>query len=186
MTERLDEVQLAPGFSYAEQFAGTNGIGTSLSSGRATLVYGREHYSQDLGQFACAGAPIKHPTRGKIIGLLDLTAWSNARGAMLTALASSTAKQIEQELLAQTGMRELALFSEYMKTCQQSNGPVLALNNDVVMTNELLRQLLDVRRSGGPGRLRDRHHAGPGARDHADGGAAERALRTSAVHPGPV
>jgi transcriptional regulator of acetoin/glycerol metabolism len=143
MTERLDQVRLAPGFSYAEEFAGTNGIGTSLSSGRATLVDGREHYTHELGQFACAGSPIKHPTRGKIIGLLDLTSWSQAPGAMLIALASSTAKQIEQELLAQTGMRELALFSEYMKVCQQSNGPVLALNNDVVMTNSHLRQLLD-------------------------------------------
>ncbi|MCW2526359.1 MAG: modulated sigma54 specific transcriptional regulator, Fis family [Pseudonocardiales bacterium] len=144
MAAALDRVHLAPGFSYAEQFAGTNGIGTALSSGRATLVDGREHYSHELGQFACAGAPIKHPTRGKIVGLLDLTSWSTAPGAMLTALASATAKQIEQELLAQTGMRELALFSEYVRTCQQSNGPVLALNNDVVMSNNHLRQALNL------------------------------------------
>ncbi len=142
MRAALDSVQLAPGFSYAEQFAGTNGIGTSLSSGRATLVEGREHYTHELGRFACAGAPIKHPTRGKIIGLLDLTSWSTAPGAMLTALATATAQQIEQELLAQTGMREFALFSEYARTCQQSRGPVLALNNDVVMSNNPFRLLL--------------------------------------------
>ncbi|MDT4945219.1 MAG: sigma-54 dependent transcriptional regulator, acetoin dehydrogenase operon transcriptional [Pseudonocardiales bacterium] len=112
----LDEVRLAPGFSYAEQFAGTNGIGTALSSGGVTLVDGREHYSHELGQFACAGAPIRHPTRGKTVGVLDLTTWSDAPGAMLTALARATAKQIEDELLAQTGLREFALFQEYMKT----------------------------------------------------------------------
>jgi len=143
ITRRLDEVRLAPGFSYAEEHAGTNGIGTSLSSGRATLVDGREHYSHELGQFSCAGAPIRHPTRGKTIGLLDLTAWSNAPGAMLSALAAATARQIELELLAQTGVRELALFAEYMKTRNQSSGPVLALNSDVIMTNSQLRQLLD-------------------------------------------
>ncbi len=143
ITRRLDEVRLAPGFSYAEEFAGTNGIGTSLSSGRATLVDGREHYAHELGQFACAGAPIRHPTRGKVVGLLDLTAWSHTPGAMLTALASATARQIEHELLAQTGLREFALFAEYLRTCQQSNGPVLALNNDVVMSNDHLRQMLD-------------------------------------------
>jgi transcriptional regulator of acetoin/glycerol metabolism len=139
---RLDQVHLAPGFSYAEEFAGTNGIGTSLSSGRAAFVAGREHYTEELRQFACAGSPIRHPTRGKVIGLLDLTSWSNAPGAMLMALASATAKQIEQELLAQTGVRELALFTEYIRVCQQTRGPVLALNNDVVMTNNELRQLL--------------------------------------------
>jgi transcriptional regulator of acetoin/glycerol metabolism len=143
INNRLDQVRLAPGFSYAEEFAGTNGIGTSLSSGRATFVDGREHYTDELRQFACAGSPIRHPTRGKVIGLLDLTSWSHSPGAMLMALASATARQIEQELLAQTGMRELALFSEYMKVCRQSKGPVLALNNDVVMTNNELRQLLD-------------------------------------------
>jgi transcriptional regulator of acetoin/glycerol metabolism len=139
----LDEVRLAPGFSYAEQFAGTNGIGTALSTGGLTLVDGREHYSHELGRFACAGAPIKHPTRGKTVGVLDLTTWSDAPGAMLTALARATAKQIEDELLAQTGLREFALFADYMKTCQHSPGPVLALNNDVVMMNDHLRQLLD-------------------------------------------
>ena len=143
ITQQLDRVRLAPGFSYAEEFAGTNGIGTAVSSGRATLVDGREHYAGELGQFACAGAPIKHPTRGKTLGILDLTAWSHAPGAMLMALATATAKQIEEELLAQTGLREFALFQEYMKTCQASTGPVLALNNDVVMTNDQLRLVLD-------------------------------------------
>src|SRR5207245_5176292 len=61
----------------------------------------------------------------------------------LMALATATAKEIEEELLAQTGLREFALFQEYMKTCQASTGPVLALNNDVVMTNDQLRLLLD-------------------------------------------
>jgi len=143
ITQQLDGVRLAPGFSYAEEFAGTNGIGTAVSSGRATLVDGQEHYAGELGQFACAGAPIKHPTRGKTLGILDLTAWSHAPGAMLMALATATAKQIEEELLAQTGLREFALFQEYMKTCHASTGPVLALNNDVVMTNDQLRLLLD-------------------------------------------
>src|SRR6476659_650945 len=31
LTERLDLVSLAPGYSYAEEFAGTNGIGTAIS-----------------------------------------------------------------------------------------------------------------------------------------------------------
>jgi transcriptional regulator of acetoin/glycerol metabolism len=140
---QLDGVRLAPGFSYAEEFAGTNGIGTAVSSGAVTLVDGQEHYSHELGLFACAGAPIKHPTRGKTVGILDLTTWSQAPGPMLTALACATARQIEEELLAQTGLREFALFQEYMKICQHSAGPVLALNNDVVMSNDHVRQLFD-------------------------------------------
>ena len=32
LQHKLDRVSLAPGFSYAEQFAGTNGIGTALTA----------------------------------------------------------------------------------------------------------------------------------------------------------
>lgn len=143
ISEALDAVQLAPGFSYAEKFVGTNGIGTAISSGSSAFVDGSEHYAGQLGQFACAGMPIRHPVRGKVIGILDITTWRHTPGPLLIALAASTARQIEAELHAQTGMRELALVHEYMKICQRSPGPVLALNNDVVMMNDALRQLVD-------------------------------------------
>ncbi|SBW26892.1 Fis family transcriptional regulator [Candidatus Protofrankia californiensis] len=143
IADSLDRVQLAPGFTYAEQFAGTNGIGTTLSSGAATLVAGREHYTTALGQFACAGAPIRHPTSRKVVGVLDLTSWSATSGPLLMALATASAAQIENELRAQTGLREIALFEDYLAACRQAPGPVLALNGDVVMTNEHLRAVLD-------------------------------------------
>jgi transcriptional regulator of acetoin/glycerol metabolism len=141
--EALDAVQLAPGFSYAEQFVGTNGIGTAITSRSPAFVDGREHYTGPLGQFACAGAPIRHPIRGKLVGVVDVTTWSQAAGPMLRALASATARQIEAELLVQADLRELALVREYMKVCQRSSGPVLALNNDVVMINDALRLSVD-------------------------------------------
>lgn len=142
IADSLDAVSLSPGFSYAEEHAGTNGIGTALSSARPTLVDGREHYTGELGRFCCAGAPIHHPIHHRVIGVLDLTTWTRSSGAMLLALANATARQIEDEVLAQTGLREFALFQEYMSVCR-AGGAVLALNNDVVMMNDQLRQLVD-------------------------------------------
>ena len=110
-----------------------------------------------LGQFACAGAPIHHPTRRTVIGILDLTSWAHAPGAMLMALASATARQIEDELLAQTDLREFALFQEYIKACQQSGGPVLAINDDVVMMNEHVRIIFDATEQQALLGLRRRH-----------------------------
>ena len=63
----LDSVTLAPGFSYSEEYAGTNGIGTALETRQPTLVSGAEHYVDSLGGLVCAGVPIVHPdgwTRG--------------------------------------------------------------------------------------------------------------------------
>jgi sigma-54 dependent transcriptional regulator, acetoin dehydrogenase operon transcriptional activator AcoR len=139
----LDGVLLAPGFSYAEEHVGTNGIGTALSSRQPAFVDGREHYTGELGVFACAGAPIHSPLQHKVVGVIDITTWSKAPGSILKALASATARQIEAELLAQTGEREIALVSEYVKVCQRALGPVLALDGETVMMNRALRQVLD-------------------------------------------
>jgi transcriptional regulator of acetoin/glycerol metabolism len=141
----LDKVQLAPGFSYSEQFAGTNGIGSALESREPFCVFGHEHYAEKLETLACAGVPICHPTSGKILGLLDLTCWSRDAGPLLVALSKSTARSIEKALQQQTGLRELALLREYLRTCQRTTGPVLAINGDVVMMNEHARQLLEPR-----------------------------------------
>ncbi|MCW2569064.1 MAG: modulated sigma54 specific transcriptional regulator, Fis family, partial [Mycobacterium sp.] len=141
----LDKVQLAPGFSYSEQFAGTNGIGSALESREPFCVFGHEHYAEKLETLACAGVPICHPTSGKVLGLLDLTCWNRDAGPLLIALSKSTAQSIERALQQQTGLRELALLREYLRTCQRTTGPVLALNNDVVMMNDPARQLLEPR-----------------------------------------
>jgi transcriptional regulator of acetoin/glycerol metabolism len=141
----LDKVQLAPGFSYSEQFAGTNGIGSALESREPFCVFGHEHYAEKLETLACAGVPVCHPTSGKVLGLLDLTCWNRDAGPLLVALSKSTAQSIERALEQQTGLRELALLREYLRTCQRTSGPVLALNNDVVMMNDTARQLLEPR-----------------------------------------
>ena len=138
----LDSVNLSPGFSYAEQFVGTNGIGTALAERVPTLVDGHEHYAENLERLACAGVPIRHPVKGTLLGALDLTSWSSESNSLMMALASSTAERIEKSLLTQTGLRELALFREYLKTCQRTDGVVLALNSDLVMMNETARRIL--------------------------------------------
>jgi transcriptional regulator of acetoin/glycerol metabolism len=45
LDRHLDSVQLAPGFSYAEESVGTNGIGTALEGGRPMHVFGHERAS---------------------------------------------------------------------------------------------------------------------------------------------
>lgn len=139
----LDRVHLAPGFSYAEEFVGTNGIGTALEGLRPTAVFGHEHYADNLDTLSCAGVPIRHPISGQVVGLLDLTCWSREASPLLMALAKATAQDIQKELTTQVGLRELSLFTEYLRACRRGHGIVFALNNDLVMTNEHARQVLE-------------------------------------------
>ncbi|MBE7188031.1 sigma-54-dependent Fis family transcriptional regulator [Jatrophihabitans endophyticus] len=141
---QLDHVLLAPGFTYAERFAGTNGIGTALETGRATEVLGHEHYAENLERLACAAVPIRHPASGRIAGILDLTCWRKDTDALLLTLAESTAEQIQQAMLAAARPDELAVFTAYRETCRRSSDAVVAVTDDAVLLNHRARRELDV------------------------------------------
>jgi sigma-54 dependent transcriptional regulator, acetoin dehydrogenase operon transcriptional activator AcoR len=143
LDRHLDSVQLAPGFSYAEESVGTNGIGTALEGGRPMHVFGHEHYAENLEDLACAGVPIRHPISGITLGAVDLTCWRKDADPLLITLAKTTADQITQALLTDSNAREFELLQEYLRACRHSAGIVLAVNHDVVMMNEQARQVLD-------------------------------------------
>jgi transcriptional regulator of acetoin/glycerol metabolism len=143
LERHLDGVKLAPGFSYAEELVGTNGIGTALEGGQPAHVFGHEHYAENLEDLACAGVPIHHPITGKVIGAVDLTCWRKDADPLLVALVKTTADQITQRLLTDSSAQELELLQEYLRACRRTNGIVLALNDDVVMMNDHARQVLD-------------------------------------------
>ena len=138
----LDGVQLVPGFSYAEEFVGTNGIGTALESGQAAHVFGHEHYAEHLEDLACAAAPVRHPVSGKILGVVDLTCWRKDASALLIALARSTAGQITQALLNDSSAGEVELLQEYLRACRHAAGIVFALDNNMVMMSRYAGEVL--------------------------------------------
>ena len=143
LERHLDRVQLAPGFSYAEEFVGTNGIGTALESGQAVHVFGHEHYAEHLEDLACAAVPIRHPVSGKTVGAVNLTCWRKDAGRLLIALAQSTARQVTQGLLNDSSAEEFQLLREYLRACRHTGGFVFALSHDMVLMNDQARDTLD-------------------------------------------
>ena len=143
LERHLDRVQLTPGFSYAEKFVGTNGIGTALESGQAAHVFGHEHYAEHLEDLACAAVPIRHPISGQAVGAVNLTCWRKDAGRLLIALAQSTADQVTQALLNDSSAEELQLLREFMRACRYTGGFVFALTNDMVLMNDQARVTLD-------------------------------------------
>lgn len=145
LEQHLDRIWLAPGFSYAERYVGTNGIGTALEGRGPAVVFGHEHYVEHLEDMACAGAPIRHPVSGKVIGVLDLTCWRREANLMMAGMAGTIARRIEETLLAQSGRRELTLLHDYLTACRRSSGAILAISDDLLMMNDRARELLDPR-----------------------------------------
>ncbi|MFQ6398703.1 sigma-54-dependent Fis family transcriptional regulator [Nocardia sp. KC 131] len=139
----LDGVQLAPGYSYAEDFVGTNGIGTTLETATPTFIRGGEHYLGTLGRLACAGSPIRHPLTRSMIGVIDLTCFATRSDPLLLALANSASSQIQDRLRALASETETALLQAYLHQCRRYPAGVLAIGGDVVLMNQYLRRALD-------------------------------------------
>jgi sigma-54 dependent transcriptional regulator, acetoin dehydrogenase operon transcriptional activator AcoR len=143
LDRHLDRVWLAPGFSYAERYIGTNGIGTALEGRGPAQVFGHEHYAEHLEDLACAGVPIRHPINGTLVGVLDLTCWRRDASMMMAHSASVIGARIEEALLERSGRREHELLHDYIAACRRSRGIVFALSNDLLMMNDKARELLD-------------------------------------------
>lgn len=142
LEHQLDRVLLAPGFSYAEQHVGTNGIGTALEAQGPARVFGHEHYMEHLEDLACVGVPVRHPVSGKVVGVVDLTCWRKDAGMMMGPAVTAMAAKIEDLLLEQSGRRELALLHEYRLACQRNRGAVLAVGQDLLMLNDQAREMI--------------------------------------------
>ncbi len=99
----LDSVHLAPGFSYAEREAGTNGLGLALADRVATVVRADQHYALNLRTYTCAAVPVLDPRTGRLEGAVNLTTWSESSSDLLLALARSAADTTAALMLARSG-----------------------------------------------------------------------------------
>jgi sigma-54 dependent transcriptional regulator, acetoin dehydrogenase operon transcriptional activator AcoR len=142
LRRRLDAIQLAPGFSYAEEFAGTNGVGTALEGAGNAVVIGAEHFTDRLRAFACAGAPVHRPG-GALVGILDVTCLAAEANDIMRFLAAQTAKDIEEVLRERGSVGARAVMAAFRAASVRARGPVLALGEDFVIANRAAHETLD-------------------------------------------
>ncbi|MFP5372233.1 MAG: helix-turn-helix domain-containing protein [Actinomycetes bacterium] len=102
----LDRVHLAPGFSYAERNAGTNGLGLSLADRAPTLVRAEDHYCSELRGYTCAAVPVLDPA-GDLAGSINLTTWSSGSSVLLLGLAQAAAGATSALMLARSAGRTM-------------------------------------------------------------------------------
>ncbi|QWF85138.1 helix-turn-helix domain-containing protein [Amycolatopsis sp. CA-230715] len=105
ITRSLDRVHLAPGFSYAESNAGTNGLGLALADRAPSLVRADEHYCTSLRGYTCAAVPVLDPLTGALAGSVNLTTWSEQSPDLLLALAQTAAGHTSALMLSRASGR---------------------------------------------------------------------------------
>jgi transcriptional regulator of acetoin/glycerol metabolism len=143
LIQALDRAFVAPGFRYAEEFTGTNGIGSPLEDRRPFSVRGGEHFRENLLEFACIGAPVVHPISGAVEGVLDVTCRFADNNALLKPLVLAAVREIESRMHACASLRERLLLENFLRVTRKTSSAVVALNQDFIISNTAATKLLD-------------------------------------------
>src|SRR6478609_5749888 len=96
-----DRLGFVEGAHWGENAVGTNAIGTALASHRAVQVFCAEHYLRSHHPWTCAGAPIKDPRTGQVIGVVDVSGPAATVHPTTVALVDVVARLAESHLREQ-------------------------------------------------------------------------------------
>ncbi|MFI9048319.1 SpoIIE family protein phosphatase [Streptomyces sp. NPDC053427] len=117
----LAAIQSVPGFVFAEQFGGTNGIGLALAERRLINVYGAEHFAERSQSNACSAIPVRDLLSGRIEGILCFGYPIAEADLALNGVIRRAAGAIERRLLEQSSTRERALLQAYLDARRRSS-----------------------------------------------------------------
>lgn len=130
----LDRANAAEGFDFSERALGTNGLGTPIESRGVVFVRGSEHFNDALAKLACAGAPIKHPITGRILGSLSIASHIDVSSPLMVAMVRQAGHEIADALEHMADSRDLELARIYRRF-RSLRRSVLVMNSETVMTD---------------------------------------------------
>jgi transcriptional regulator of acetoin/glycerol metabolism len=138
----FDALNIREGASMFEDRIGTNGLGTVFETHRAVTIHGPEHFVEALRRFSCYGHPIRHPLTRRIEGVLDISALVETASPLLPPIIARAVHDIEQRLLGSSRVSERSLLAAFQEASGHRRKAVLAIGEDIVMTNQAASDLL--------------------------------------------
>ena len=125
-----DRLGFVEGAHWGENAVGTNAIGTALASNRAVQVFSAEHYQRSHHPWTCAGAPIKDPRTGQVIGVVDVSGPAATVHPTTVALVDVVARLAESRLREQHDRTLNRLRSVAAPILARIGAPALAVDHD--------------------------------------------------------
>ncbi|MFE1933381.1 GAF domain-containing protein [Streptomyces sp. NPDC059474] len=95
---QADGIALVEGSHWAEDVAGTSGIGTALAVKSPVRVHSAEHFVSAFHTWSCAAAPVHDPRDGRLLGVIDVSGPAGTAHPTVLSLVTATARWAEGEL----------------------------------------------------------------------------------------
>ena len=108
------DIHLAVGGCWSESVIGANGIGTALATGEPVFVHAAEHFCSGIKGWTCAGAPIRDPLDGSILGVVDLSGQPRIFRPHNPVFVAALAREIEQALARQQREERTQLLETFI------------------------------------------------------------------------
>lgn len=108
------DIHLGIGGVWNESVIGTNGIGTALRLGEPVFVHAAEHFCAGIRDWTCAGAPIRDPVDGSVVGVVDLSGHPDIFRPHNMALVAAAAREIEKALAEQMDRNRVRLLEAFI------------------------------------------------------------------------
>jgi transcriptional regulator of acetoin/glycerol metabolism len=114
-------IHLTEGGDWRESAIGTNGIGTTLATGRPAQVHAAEHFCEGIKSWTCAAAPVLHPVSGEVLGVVDISGPPSTYQRTNMTLAISIARQIEMLLTERAAEERTRLLEACLERLTSSD-----------------------------------------------------------------
>lgn len=93
---RAEAMGFIPGADWSESSVGTSAPGMVLATGRPMQVSRAEHFHPVVHPWSCSAVPLRDPSDGAIVGVLDLTGGDDAISPLALPLLGAAATAIQQ------------------------------------------------------------------------------------------
>jgi|SRR5271166_58682 len=139
---QLDDLTLSPGYHWAIEHTGTNGLSSALATRGAFLVQGGEHFADILTTMATAGAPILDPRTAQVLGALTLVCKAEAANPLLLPMASRAVREIGPRSLNGSAALDRLLEERFRNARRRTRGALAAVSPGGLLTNAAASRLL--------------------------------------------
>ena len=151
-----DRLGFVEGADWSEDSVGTNGIGTALATQHAVQIFSAEHFLRSHHPWTCAGAPIRDPRTGQVIGAVDISGPAATVHPTTVALVDLVARLAESRLsdVHHRALHDLRAVSAPLLA--RLGGPALAVDRHgwVAAVGELpIQNRIMLPDNGVPGRV---------------------------------
>ncbi|MCG7596583.1 helix-turn-helix domain-containing protein [Mycobacterium sp. PSTR-4-N] len=125
-----DRLGFVEGAHWGEGAVGTNAIGTALAAQRAVQVFSAEHFLRSHHSWTCAGAPIRDPRTGQVLGVVDVSGPAATVHPTTIALVDAVARLAESHLRSEHDRTLNRLRSVAAPILARMGAPALAVDTE--------------------------------------------------------